>query len=73
MQTIRKERLSEPEKIGRIPTVDQDGRGKKGLLVEVTAQEKPEASLDKRILVWLDLGFIEGRARKGRWSWIGRP
>lgn len=72
MQTIRKERLSEPEEIGRIPTGDQDGRGK-GLLVEVTAQEKPEASLDERILVWLDLGFMAGRARKGTWSWIGRP
>lgn len=72
MQTIRKERLSEPEKTGRIPTVDQDGRGQ-GLLVEVTAQEKPEASLDERILVWPDLGFMEGRARKGTWSWIGRP
>lgn len=47
MQTIRKKRLSEPEKIGRSPTVDQDGR-EKGLLLEVTAPRRPEASLDEK-------------------------
>lgn len=51
MQTIRKMRLSEPEKIGRSPTVDQDGR-EKGLLLEVTAPKRPKASLDEKEGSW---------------------
>lgn len=51
MQTIRKKRLSEPEKIGGSPTVNQDGR-EKGLLLEVTAPKRPKASLDEKEGSW---------------------